>query len=41
MLSSPKQLTFWIAVALAIIGLIFFFVPMVAAFAPSKFVSAN
>ena len=33
MLSAPKVITFWIAVALAIIGLIFFFLPMVAAYA--------
>lgn len=33
MLNAPKVITFWIAVALAIIGLIFFFLPVVAAFA--------
>ena len=32
-LSAPKALTFWIAVILAIIGLVFFFLPMVAAYA--------
>jgi len=32
-LNAPKVITFWIAVALAILGLIFFFIPVVAAFA--------
>jgi len=33
MLSAPKVITFWIAVILAIIGLVFFFLPAVAAYA--------
>lgn len=32
-LSAPKNITFYIAVILAIVGLIFFFVPAVAAYA--------
>jgi len=32
-LNAPKVITFWIAVALAILGLLFFFIPAVAAFA--------
>jgi hypothetical protein len=32
-LSAPKKNTFWIAIALAIVGLIFLFLPFVGAFA--------
>ena len=28
-LNAPKKVTFWIAVALAILGLLFFFIPFV------------
>ena len=33
MLSTPKTITFWIAVILAILGLIFFFVPFLGGYA--------
>ena len=32
-LNAPKVVTFWIAVALAILGLVFYFIPFVSAFA--------
>jgi len=32
-LSEPKAITFWIAVILGVLGLIFFFVPAVATYA--------
>ena len=32
-MTAPKAITFWIAVILAIIGLVFFFLPAVAAYA--------
>jgi len=32
-LSEPKNITFWIAVALGVLGIIFFFVPSLAGYA--------
>jgi uncharacterized membrane protein HdeD (DUF308 family) len=32
-LSTPKNITFWIAVILAVLGVIFFFIPAVASYA--------